>query len=141
MRCRYKLANHLALLQARKTSNADVEGHPENIEYTKQLAFARVALPGVASKLSGGYNLKDGIMDDHHALSGKLKVVDKLLAKFWIENAKVLLFSNSTKTLDLIENYLKANGKYVYLRMDGSTDSRQRQGMADEFNNNLTKRK
>ena len=138
MRCRYKLANHLALLQARKTSNADVEGHPENIEYTKQLAFARVALPGVASKLSGGYNLKDGIMDDHHALSGKLKVVDKLLAKFWIENAKVLLFSNSTKTLDLIENYLKANGQYVYLRMDGSTDSRQRQGMADEFNNNPT---
>ena len=138
LRCRYKLANHLALLQAKKTSNADVEGHPENIEYTKQLAFARVALPSVAAKLSGGYNLKDGIMDDHHALSGKLRVVDKLLAKFWIENSKVLLFSNSTQTLDLVENYLKAYGQYVYLRMDGSTDSRQRQGLADEFNNNPT---
>jgi len=126
-------------LQAKKTNNADEEGHPDNIEYIKQMAFAKVALPGVAEKLSGGYILKDGIMDDHFALSGKLKVLDTLLAKFWNENAKALLFSYSTQTLDLVENFLKAKGQYIYLRMDGSTDSRHRQGLADEFNNNPTK--
>jgi hypothetical protein len=126
-------------LQAKKTKSADEVGHPENIEYKKQLAFARVALPSVAEKLSGGYNLKDGIMDDHFALSGKLKVLDKLLAMFWKDNSKALLFSYSTQTLDLVQNYLKAKGQYEYLRMDGSTDSRQRQGLADRFNNDPSK--
>lgn len=131
--CRYKLGDHLALLQANKPKDADVEGHSENIDYQKELAFAKVALSVVVDKLPGGYTLRDRIMDDHVLLSGKLKVLGKLLDRFWAEDARVLVFSYSTLTLDLIRNYLMATGRKCQ-QMDGRTPTSSRQGLADEFN-------
>ncbi|CAD8104118.1 unnamed protein product [Paramecium sonneborni] len=52
--------------------------------------------------------------------SGKLKVLDMFLKKLFNENHKVLLFSQFTTLLDILEDYLNYR-KYKYCRLDGST--------------------
>ena len=110
-----KLSSHLGLLQANKTQEASTPNAPAFMKYQKELEFAKVALTGVKDKLPGkSYDRSDGIMDDHYSLSGKLKELDKLLKQFYEEGSKVLLFSYSTQTLDLIQNWLRSRGNYVY---------------------------
>lgn len=136
--CRYKLGSHLALLQAAQTPGYQEIGSQDHVTFTKSLEFAKVALDSVVDQLPGqSYIRRDGIMDDHFALSGKLKVLDKLLDNFSHENAKVLVFSQSTESLDLIQNYLKSKG-HSFLRMDGKTQNSLRQDLADKFNNDPT---
>ena len=132
---RNQLSSHIALLQAKQTQGSNEVGSSEHKKYVKALEFAKVAFPpDVVSQLPGGSIIrKDGIMDDHFALSGKLKVLDKLLRQYNDANSRVLLFSYSTQMLDLIQNYVRSKG-YRYLRMDGSTASSRRQEIADQFN-------
>lgn len=135
---RNKVSSHLALLQPKKTPNYNLEGSPEHIAFMKDHEFAKVALPrDVVAKLPGASLIrKDGIMDSHFSLSGKLKVLDKLLGRFQNEeNSKTLIFSYSTQTLDLIQNYVKSKG-YTHDRMDGDTNLVKRQHIADNFNSN-----
>eukprot|EP00934_Nitzschia_sp_Nitz4_P000067 Nitzschia sp. Nitz4//scaffold38_size140716//41140//46477//NITZ4_003135-RA/size140716-augustus-gene-0.121-mRNA-1//1//CDS//3329550042//67//frame0 len=131
----YKLADHLALLQVVRTPGCQEEGSPEHIEMMKELEFAKVALlPEIVEQLPGKSHFrKDGIMDNHFDLSGKLKVLHRLLKNFSNDGSRVLLFSYSTQTLDLIQNYLRASG-HSYLRMDGGTPTHLRQSLADQFN-------
>mmetsp|Transcript_203 Transcript_203/g.263 ORF Transcript_203/g.263 Transcript_203/m.263 type:complete len:1537 (-) Transcript_203:110-4720(-) len=132
-----QLSSHLGLLQVRKTKEAQVKGSPAYIKYMKEREFAKVSLAGVVSRLPGeGYEFHQGIMDDHFSLSGKLRVLARLLEKYYNECGKVLLFAHSTQTLDLIEHWLKSRGSFVHLRMDGSTATNKRQAIADEFNTN-----
>ena len=46
----------------------------------------------------------------------------------------VLLFSVSTRLLDILEKFLSRHG-YVFCRLDGSTPTKERQKMVDGFNN------
>ncbi|KAL2038658.1 hypothetical protein N7G274_008706 [Stereocaulon virgatum] len=66
--------------------------------------------------------------------STKLRALDQLLhiLKTTTEE-KVVLVSNYTTTLDLLQNLLASLG-YVYLRLDGSTPSTKRQDLVDTFN-------
>lgn len=129
-----KLSSHLGLLQASKTIEGI--GSPSYIAYKKAREFAKVALVGVVDRLPGGdYDRSDGIMDDHFNLSGKLRVLNRLLKRYYDDKGKVLLFSHSTQSLDLIENWLKSRGSFEYRRMDGSTPISRRQQLTDEFNN------
>lgn len=113
-------------------------GSKEHLDFLKELEFAKVAFPeSKIMHLAGGtLEREDGLMDDHFALSGKMKVMDSLLKKFSKEGSRVLIFSYSTQTLDLIENYIK--GKHQYLRMDGSTNSKDRQKIADRYRDDPT---
>lgn len=137
--CRYKLADHLAMLQTVKLPGSEEVGSPDHETMTKELEFSKVALPpDIIEQLPGkSYFRKDGIMDNHFALSGKLKVLDRLLKSFSLGDSRVLLFSYSTQTLDLIQNYLRAAG-HSHLRMDGGTSSNLRQAIADQFNRDPT---
>ena len=129
------LSSHLGLLQARKTAEAQVKGSPAYINYIKAREFAKVSLSSVVSRLpGGGYDRNESIMDDHFSLSGKLRELARLLQKYYTERGKVLLFAHSTQTLDLIQNWLRSQPIFVYLRMDGSTATGLRQGIADNFN-------
>jgi SWI/SNF-related matrix-associated actin-dependent regulator 1 of chromatin subfamily A len=100
----------------------------------KELQFAKVAFPAdVIDQLPGKSMIRrDGVMDDHFNLSGKIKVLDKLLRRFSSEDARVLIFSYSTQTLDFIQNYIRSSG-YNFLRMDGGTATKDRQKLADQF--------
>jgi SWI/SNF-related matrix-associated actin-dependent regulator 1 of chromatin subfamily A len=71
-------------------------------------------------------------------LTGKLQVLKTLLAVWKAKDAKVLLFSQSTKNMDYLEVFLK-NEKYTYNRLDGSTPNSSRQKLVDNFNLNKNK--
>jgi SWI/SNF-related matrix-associated actin-dependent regulator of chromatin subfamily A member 5 len=72
---------------------------------------------------------------DYHLVenSGKLVVLDKLLPKLQEQGSRVLIFSQMTRLLDILEDYLIWRG-YKYCRLDGSTPHEERQESIDLFN-------
>ena len=64
-------------------------------------------------------------------VSGKLTVVDKLLSRFK-GGHQVLLFSQFTSMLNIIEDYLLMR-EYSYCRIDGSTSVEEREEQIEEF--------
>lgn len=75
------------------------------------------------------------IDDDLIRSSGKLLVLDAMLAKLKAQGHKVLLFSTMTLILDMIEDYLSLRD-YKYVRLDGQTKIEIRKTNIDDFNNN-----
>lgn len=68
------------------------------------------------------------------AFSGKLKVVDMLLAMIKSTTTdKVVLISNYTQTLDLFVNLFAQRG-YRYVRLDGTMTIKKRGKIVEEFN-------
>ncbi len=66
--------------------------------------------------------------------SAKLQVLGRLLHNLRnTTKEKVVLVSNYTSTLDLLQSYLAAND-LTFLRLDGSTPSQKRQDLVDSFN-------
>ncbi|CAL7945158.1 unnamed protein product [Xylocopa violacea] len=65
--------------------------------------------------------------------SGKLLVVDAMLAKLKERGHKVLLFSTMTKILNIIEDYLSLRN-YKYVRLDGQTSLSDRKENIKQFN-------
>ena len=49
LKLRYKLGDHLALLQAFKRPGSGDVGSPQNVDFVKDLEFAKVALPSLSS--------------------------------------------------------------------------------------------
>lgn len=71
--------------------------------------------------------------------SGKMILLDKLLPKMKGENKKVLIFSQFTYMLVLLEDYLKHKG-YRFEKIDGTVKAKERQNAIDRFNNPDKKR-
>ncbi|XP_061673844.1 DNA excision repair protein ERCC-6-like 2 isoform X2 [Syngnathoides biaculeatus] len=65
--------------------------------------------------------------------SGKMKVLQKLLRFYRQKKDKVLLFSLSTKLLDVLQSYCMAEG-HDYSRLDGTTKAKERVNIVKEFN-------
>ncbi|NWV82015.1 ER6L2 protein, partial [Dasyornis broadbenti] len=118
-----KVANHAALLQTDNTSKLQ-EAHikrvcsqvfssfPDFVQLSKDAAFETLSDP---------------------KYSGKMKVLQQLLNHFRKNRDKVLLFSFSTKLLDVLEQYCMASG-LDYRRLDGNTKSEDRIRVVREFN-------
>ncbi|XP_054040939.1 DNA excision repair protein ERCC-6-like 2 isoform X4 [Rissa tridactyla] len=118
-----KVANHAALLQTDNTSKQQ-EAHirrvcsqvfssfPDFVQLSKEAAFETISDP---------------------KYSGKMKVLQQLLNHFRKNKDKVLLFSFSTKLLDVLEQYCMASG-LDYRRLDGNTKSEDRIRIVREFN-------
>lgn len=65
--------------------------------------------------------------------SGKLIILDQLLKKLYSEGShKVLIFSQMTMVLDILEDYCNYR-TYKYCRIDGSTDMNSRDEQIDTF--------
>jgi superfamily II DNA/RNA helicase len=64
---------------------------------------------------------------------GKLVFVDKLLAKLAPTGEKVLIFSQMTKVLDVLEDFCRYR-RYTYERIDGQVTGNRRQLAVDHFN-------
>lgn len=75
--------------------------------------------------------------DEHlvHA-SGKLIVLDRMLKQLKRDGHKVLIFSQMTKVLDILDDYMNMR-EYSHCRLDGSTDLASRRTQMDEFNKSL----
>jgi hypothetical protein len=65
--------------------------------------------------------------------SGKMIVLDKLLAHLFAKGSRVLIFSQMTRTLDIIDDYMIYRG-YKYCRIDGNTAQEKREEQMHEFN-------
>lgn len=77
---------------------------------------------------SGNYEMKELIEG-----SGKFMVLEKMLMKLKSTDHRVLIFSQFTRTLDLLEEFLE-NLNFLYERIDGSVNVRKRQQSIDRFN-------
>ncbi|XP_076302965.1 LOW QUALITY PROTEIN: SWI/SNF-related matrix-associated actin-dependent regulator of chromatin subfamily A containing DEAD/H box 1 homolog [Lasioglossum baleicum] len=64
--------------------------------------------------------------------AGKLKILDELLSKLKEEGHRVLIFSQFTMILNILEEYLTIRGQ-TYLRLDGSTPVTDRQCLIDQY--------
>ncbi|KAJ4940377.1 hypothetical protein JOQ06_026684 [Pogonophryne albipinna] len=65
--------------------------------------------------------------------SGKVTLLQKMLRKLKDEGHRVLIFSQMTKMLDLLEDFLEFEG-YKYERIDGGVTGGLRQEAIDRFN-------
>ncbi|KAA8593001.1 hypothetical protein FQN60_018456, partial [Etheostoma spectabile] len=120
-----KVANHAALLQCTAGTSKKQEKYvggicakvfqkfPDFVQRCKDEAFEALSDP---------------------MYSGKMKVLQKLLKHYLQRRDKILIFSLSTKLLDVLESYCMAEG-LDYNRLDGATKSKDRMQIVREFNN------
>ncbi|EHB09651.1 Putative DNA repair and recombination protein RAD26-like protein [Heterocephalus glaber] len=121
-----KVANHVALLQATSTSRQQetlikricdqvFSKFPDFVQKSKDAAFETLSDPKYSGKMKAS------------------AVLQQLLNHFRKNKDKVLLFSFSTKLLDVLQQYCMASG-LDYRRLDGSTKSEERLRIVKEFN-------
>ena len=65
---------------------------------------------------------------------GKLQRLDTLLRTLQAGGHRALIFTQMTRVLDILEQFLNIHG-HRYLRLDGATKIEQRQILTDRFNN------
>ena len=72
---------------------------------------------------------------DEHLVdnAGKMMVLDKLLKRMEKQGSRVLIFSQMSRLLDILEDYCVFRG-YKYSRIDGSTAHEDRIAAIDEYN-------
>ncbi len=75
------------------------------------------------------------LMPDKETLvsdAGKLFVLDNLLTRLKIEGHRVLIYSQMTKMIDLLEEFMN-HRKHTYIRLDGSSKIHERRDMVNDF--------
>lgn len=80
-----------------------------------------------------GPNPNNTTLPDLIAASGKLSVLDMLLRSLFQKSHRVVLFSQFTKVLDLLEDYCGMRG-WKYARFDGGTSRAKRSFLVNQFN-------
>lgn len=72
--------------------------------------------------------------DEHLVFNAqKMIILDKLLKKFQKEGSRVLIFSQMSRMLDILEDYCMFRS-YQYCRIDGQTDHADRVQAIDDYN-------
>ncbi|XP_061586014.1 DNA excision repair protein ERCC-6-like 2 [Cololabis saira] len=119
-----KVANHAALLQSTPGTSKKQEKYvssicakvfqkfPDFVQRCKNEAFEALSDP---------------------MYSGKMKVLQKLIKHYLQRKDKILIFSLSTKLLDVLQSYCMAEG-LDYSRLDGATKSKERLQIVKDFN-------
>lgn len=80
-----------------------------------------------------GESIRDTNLEMFIKASGKFKLLDRMLPRLFREKHKIIVFSQMTKVLDLLEDYL-LHKEYQYVRFDGTSKLQERQEAIDEFN-------
>jgi len=65
--------------------------------------------------------------------SGKMVLLDKLLARLKANGNRVLIFSQMVRMLDILSDYMRERG-YIHQRLDGTVSSEQRRKAIQSFN-------
>jgi len=107
--------------------------------HKKVVDFLTISMPpDLLTELGGVYREREQqLFKEADQRSGKMSDLSILLQRFRDEGHKTLVFSESTKVLDLIEIQLKFGG-WTFLRLDGTTSIKARAGLVDDFNRNST---
>lgn len=117
-----KLCNHVSLLEPSR--NAD----PNSSKYKDELAYEGIAFGEDKARILSKIEKRDDT-----ELSGKMLVLKTLLKEWKGTENKILLFSNSTRMMDILGHFLKTEG-YCFSRIDGSTPAKTRTQLVDIFN-------
>ncbi|PRP85625.1 hypothetical protein PROFUN_06414 [Planoprotostelium fungivorum] len=115
-----KVANHPALLVPDEKKAGE--------KYDNEKAFSQMAFGENAEEIEE--MLKNG---DYERMCTKLKVLKSLLPIWNKKKEKVLLFSYSTRVMDILAKFLRKE-KHTFHRLDGSTSLANRQKLVDNFN-------
>lgn len=141
-----KIANH-PLLVRRIYSDEDIVRFAKKLHPSGVFGF-ECTLDRVIEELKS-YNdfsihrllLYNGVSDskgilskDHVMVSAKCRTLAKLLPSLWRSGHRVLIFSQWTSMLDILEWALEEIS-LTYRRLDGSTPVAERQSIVDSFNN------
>ncbi|CAH0479972.1 unnamed protein product [Peronospora belbahrii] len=123
-----KLSNHLELLKVNPHDGLELQHY--------QAEFAKAAF-GSDIDVVGGVNQVSNF-HEMCAIStktcGKMIVLEKLLAIWKKRRERTLIFSRSTRMLDIIQLFLITKATR-YSRLDGKTKVEERLQMVNEFNN------
>ena len=65
--------------------------------------------------------------------SGKLVLLDKLLARLKADGHRVLIFSQMVRMLNILSDYMTLRG-YIFQRLDGNVSSDMRKKSIEHFN-------
>jgi len=73
-------------------------------------------------------------VDGEHLVDAamKFKVLDLLIPKLLKQHCKILIFSQMTRLLDILDDFLRMRG-YRYCRIDGQTSANDREDRIEEF--------
>jgi len=96
---------------------------------TATLSSFNSAFHKVSSRLKTCFPDKKLVQFD----AGKLQTLAILLRELKRNGHRVLIFTQMSKMLDVLEGFLNLNG-HTYLRLDGATDVEKRQRLMDRFN-------
>ncbi|KAK8088782.1 hypothetical protein PG997_003743 [Apiospora hydei] len=120
------LCNHpdafRALLKEQKDHGSAKDGPDE----AERINLPPVLVSELLQMMSAG-DLKEA------SYSSKMLLLDKILDESKAKGDKVLIFSQSMKTLDYLEKILRTRRRH-YLRLDGKTQASKRPGMVRDFN-------
>ncbi|TGO54034.1 hypothetical protein BOTNAR_0279g00080 [Botryotinia narcissicola] len=89
--------------------------------------------PNAEEKILKGSERRDDQLKGLIASSGKMMLLDRLLAKLKKDNHRVLIFSQMVKMLDILGDYLQLRG-YQFQRLDGTVAAGPRRQAIDHFN-------
>ncbi|MBW0478472.1 hypothetical protein O181_018187 [Austropuccinia psidii MF-1] len=96
-------------------------------------------IPGSEKYFPEGYRSKDPRAQSRPDLSGKMIVLERFLHKIRTETTdKIVLISNFTQTLDVIEKMCRER-RWGSLRLDGTMQITKRQKLVDRFNDSESK--
>ncbi|KAI9227477.1 MAG: SNF2 family N-terminal domain-containing protein [Piptocephalis tieghemiana] len=80
-------------------------------------------------------SLAKGALPQVVALSGKMRLLDQLVPRLFEAGHKILIFSQMTKVLDILEIWALSPGRsWPYCRIDGMTPQDERRRMIQAFN-------
>ncbi|KAI4369099.1 hypothetical protein MLD38_017586 [Melastoma candidum] len=140
-----KIANH-PLLARRIYSDADVVRYARKLHPVGAFGFD-CSLERVIEEMKGyndfsihqallNYGVSEGLLsEDDVFLSAKCRSLAELLPALHRSGHRVLIFSQWTSMLDILEWMLEVLG-ITYRRLDGSTQVTERQTIVDTFNGN-----
>lgn len=120
-----KIANHLALLYPNKEDR--IEKYEQDKEFIKKL------FPGDWTHRTHHYSA-----DTDTELCGKWLVLKPLLRQWKKEGAKVLIFSQWTKMMDILSYWLEQDFP-GFVRLDGKVPTAERMARVDEFQRDANK--
>jgi SNF2 family DNA or RNA helicase len=138
-----QVSNHLELVKADPQRLAAAAHCAEELSLSMARAEeqARLVLGEDAEALGGLCTDRSFLATSDAQHCGKMVALKQLLGQWAAERGrggadapKVLLFSYSTRMLDILESLMNRYG-YSYSRLDGSTNQRERQERVDHFNN------
>lgn len=122
-----KLSNHMELLKVNPRDTPEMQEYGAN--------FAAVAFGEDIDEVGGVEQVSS--FQEMRSIGtktcGKMQVLEKLLALWKKRKQKTLLFSRSTRMLDILQLFLISKAT-TYLRLDGQTKVDDRLRLVNEFN-------